>query len=65
MNEIWHRFSIGVGVLLWVVVYAPTGPGASFSETPFFTPFSDYGLASVCVCVCVSVQGIAMGPAPF
>ena len=25
-----------VGVLLWVVVYAPTGPGASFSETPFF-----------------------------
>ena len=26
----------GVGVLLWVVVYAPSGPGASFSETPFF-----------------------------
>ena len=22
-------------MLLWVVVYAPTGPGASFSETPF------------------------------
>ena len=39
------RFGIGVGVLLWVVVYAPTGPGASFSESPFF----DYGFASVSV----------------
>ena len=30
------RSGICVGVLLWVVVYAPTGPSASFSETPFF-----------------------------
>ena len=30
------RSGICVGVLLWVVVCAPTGPGASFSETPFF-----------------------------
>ena len=52
MNEIWHRFSIGVGVLLWVVVYAPTGPGASFSETPFFTPFFRLWTCK-CVCVCV------------
>ena len=46
VNEIWcmrfgecyseHRSSICVGVLLCIVVYALTGPGASFSETPFF-----------------------------
>ena len=40
------RSGIGVGVLLWVVVYAPTGPGASFSETPFFRLWT-----RKCVCV--------------
>ena len=44
------RFGIGVGVLLWVVVYAPTGPGASFSETPLFRLWTR---KCVCVCVCV------------
>ena len=29
------RFGISVVVSLCVVVHAPTGPGASFSETPF------------------------------
>ena len=42
-------FGIGVGVLLWAVVYAPTGPGASFSETPFFRLWTR---KCVCVCVC-------------
>ena len=32
------RFGISVIVSLCVVVYAPTGPGASFSETPFSRP---------------------------
>ena len=55
MNEIWHRFSIGVGVLLWVVVYAPTGPGASFSETPFFRLWTCM-CVFVCVCVCFRLR---------
>ena len=46
-----ERFGISVIVSLCFVVYAPMGPGASFSETPF----SDLGLESVCVCVCMCV----------
>ena len=46
------RSGIGVGVLLWVVVYAPTGPGASFSETPFFRLWTR---KNVCVCVYVAI----------
>ena len=38
------RFGISVIVSLCVVVYAPTGPGASFSENHFL----DLGLESVC-----------------
>ena len=49
MNELRHRFCIGVGEWLWFVVYAPMGPGASFSETPFFQIMDSH----VCVCVCV------------
>ena len=41
VNEIrWMRFGINVIVSLCVVVYAPTGPGASFSETPFSRPWT-------------------------
>ena len=48
VNEIrWMRFGISVIVSLWVVVYAPTGPGASFSETPFSRPWTR---TFVCVC---------------
>ena len=47
------RSGIGVGVLLWVVVYALTGPGASFSETPFFQTMDSKVCLCVCVCVCV------------
>ena len=46
------RFGISVIVSLCVVVYAPTGPGASFSETPFSRPWTR---KCVCVCVCVCV----------
>ena len=61
------RFGIDVGVLLWVVVYAPTGPGASFSESPFFRLWTR---KCVCVCVCGSnhlfvrhtVHGVAARP---
>ena len=49
VNELRHRFCIGVGEWLWFVVYAPMGPGASFSETPFFRLW-----IRKCVCVCVS-----------
>ena len=45
-----HWSSIGVGEWLWFVVYAPMGPGASFSEAPFFRSWIR---KCVCVCVCV------------
>ena len=45
------RFGISIVVSLCVVVYAPTGPGASFSETPFSRPWTR---KCVCVCVCVA-----------
>ena len=47
-----HWSSIGVGVMLWFVVYAPTGPGASFSEAPFFRLWIRKCVRlSACVCV--------------
>ena len=41
-DELIHApaFVLVCCVWLWVVVYAPTGPGASFSETPFSRPWT-------------------------
>jgi len=48
--KVWSGIGVVCVVLLWVVVYAPTGPGASFSETPFSELWTR---KCVCVCVCV------------
>ena len=52
-----HRSSLCVGVLLCIVVYAPTGPGVSFSETPLFRLWIR---KCMFVCVCVEFYGKSM-----
>ena len=52
ISVLWMWFCFRIVVSLCVVVYAPTGPGASFSETLFSRPWTR---TCVCVCVCVCV----------